>query len=262
MKLPLGLIQSGGLGDILIALPIARHYHDQGRNIIWPIRAEFLPSFRESVPWVSWVPVPADTQGLFLYEEPLNRLRDLGCHEWICLYQALSSHPELSDVNWFQVQKFDEFKYTRAGVPFSKKWTLGEACVTRFKDRERALAGKLNPEGRPYALTHLAASNYRTHLASGYLREDWLRIEIREETDSIFDWLTLMEGAEALILIDSVFANLADQLLIPVEKYWIPRSPIFLTPVLGSKWTILPAPGDSLAAQIIIPRPVIPLERG
>lgn len=252
---PLGIIQSGGLGDIVIALPIARHYHDQGRQIFWPVREEFLPNFRESVPWISWVPVPTDPDGRFWYDEPAKRLRDLGCDQCLCLYQGLAGHPGLSDVPWFQVQKFDEFKYTVAGVPFRSKWTLGENCLTRFAGREQALARKLNPEGRPYALLHLTGGTYRADIDLGFLPADWLRIEITAVTASVFDWLLLMERAEALVLLDSVFANLADQLQIPVKKFWIPRSPIFLSPVLGSAWTILPAPADSLAARVIIPRP-------
>jgi len=44
---------------------------------------------------------------------------------------------------------------------------------------------------------------------------------------------------------------MVDQLDIPVDKYWVPRSHIQLTPVLGSSWTILDPPADSLAAQKI-----------
>lgn len=252
---PLGIVQSGGLGDIIIAIPIARHFHDQGRTIIWPLREELMPSFRASVPWVHWVSVPTDPAGRFYYDEPVQRLRALGCSEFICLYQALDGRPAISDVPWFQVQKFDEFKYTRAGVPFLRKWTLGQNCITRFSDREEALARRLNPQGRPYALIHLIGSSYRTQVDLGFLPGHWLRIEITEATDSVFDWLTLMERAEALVLIDSVFANLADQLQIPVAKYWIPRSPIFLSPVLGSNWTILRPPADSLAARVVLPPP-------
>jgi len=247
---PLGIIQSMGLGDICIALPIAWHYHEQGRAIFWPIRADFLPSFRDTVPWVRWVPLAPDTQGEFMYDEPVRRLKELGCEEWLCLYQALSSQPELSKVPWFQVQKFDEFKYTRAGVPFARKWTLGR-CLTRQPEREQALAQRLNPEGRPYALFHLLGSTYRAPQLNLDLPADWLHIPITEQTDSVFDWLGLMEGARALVLIDSVFANLADQLQLPGAKYWIPRSTIHLSPVLGSGWTILPPPPDSLAARVI-----------
>lgn len=250
---PLGIIQSTGLGDISIALPIARHFHERGRAIIWPVRADFLPSFRDTVPWVRWVPVAPDPDGRYMYEEPVRQLQALGCEEHLCLYQALATRPELSRVPWFQVQKFDEFKYTRAGVPFAEKWTLAR-CLSRQREREQALARQLNPQGRPYALVHLAGSNYRAPMPME-LPAEWLRIEISAQTDSVFDWLGLMEGARTLVLIDSVFANLADQLLLPGEKYWIPRSTIHLSPVLGSGWTILPPPPDSLAARVPTLRP-------
>lgn len=255
MAEPLGIIQSGGLGDIVIALPIARHYHDRGWEIFWPLREEFLSHFRESVPWVRWIPIPTDAQGRYYYDEPAERLRAIGCVEIACLYQALDRRPDLSQVPWFQVQKFDEFKYTFAKVPFVRKWSLGTNCLTRFPDREQALARKVNPEGRPYALVHLAGSSYRADVDLGFLPEHLARIEISEQTDSIFDWLALMEGAEALVFIDSVFANLADQMRMQLAKYWIPRSPIFLSPVLGMHWNILPPPADSLAAQVVIPPP-------
>jgi hypothetical protein len=61
------------------------------------------------------------------------------------------------------------------------------------------------------------------------------------KTDSIFDWLGVIEGAESVVCIDSCFANMIDQLGIDRPKlYWIRRSAWDLTPVLGSAWTIVP----------------------
>jgi hypothetical protein len=60
----LGIIQSRGLGDIVIALPIARHYYDQGWEILWPICQEFIHNFKDTVPWVKWISVTTD-QGSF-----------------------------------------------------------------------------------------------------------------------------------------------------------------------------------------------------
>jgi hypothetical protein len=48
-----------------------------------------------------------------------------------------------------------------------------------------------------------------------------------------------------------VFSNIIDQLQIDVDKYWIPRSHIHQTPVLGCQWEILEAPEGSGAAQKI-----------
>lgn len=250
MNKKLGICQSRGLGDIVIAIPIAKYYHDQGHEILWPICEEFLNSFKDTVPWIKWIPVPTDEKGQFFYDEPMKRLKNLGCDNIMILYQALNIHPELSDVPWFQVQKFDEFKYTKAGVPFRFKWWL-EECITRNPQREQALFDKLNPENKPFYLTHLDGSSFQATPDLSNVPEDWLHIKMEPLTDCVFDWLTLMERAEALILIDSIFANLADQLDIEVDKYWIPRSHIHLTPVLGSQWTILDPPSESLAAKKI-----------
>jgi hypothetical protein len=43
-------------------------------------------------------------------------------------------------------------------------------------------------------------------------------IEIKPYTKSVFDWLTLIEKAERLLLIESCFNNLIDQLAIKNNK--------------------------------------------
>ena len=54
----LGIIQSRGIGDIVIALPIAKEYADQGNEIYWPICEDFVSHFKDTAPWVNWLPVP------------------------------------------------------------------------------------------------------------------------------------------------------------------------------------------------------------
>ena len=72
----LGIIQSRGLGDLVIALPIAGHYHDQGYDIIWPILDQFVPSMEAAAPWVKWVPLPYDAPGRYFYDIPMERLKN------------------------------------------------------------------------------------------------------------------------------------------------------------------------------------------
>lgn len=246
----IGIIQSRGLGDIVIALPIARYYHDQGYKVYWPLCEEFLPSFRDTAAWIHWIPVPTDSRGDFFYNEPVRRLKNLGCTEIIPLYQSLSSHPEFSQANWFQIQKFDEYKYTRAGVPFLHKWRLNE-CITRNHEREQKLFDKVVSDSK-YYVTHLTGSSFTAPVDLSGVPESWgQQVNITAVTDQIFDWLKVIEYAQGLIMLDSVYANIVDQLTIPVEKYWIPRSHIHLTPVLGSEWTILEPPAESGAAKKI-----------
>lgn len=60
---------------------------------------------------------------------------------------------------------------------------------------------------------------------------------ITNQTDCIFDWLKIIEGAESLVMVDSVFSNLVDQMNLGQDRYFIPRSHIGLTPVQGQDWT-------------------------
>jgi len=238
-----GIIQSRGLGDIVIALPIARHYFDRGETIVWPICEEFYPSVRTSVPWVAWRPVATDAAGGFFLEGPREILAEEGVLEEdiLYLYQYLNSRPDLTDPELFNILKFDQYKYAVAGVPFRDKWRLAE-CITRDRMREHALRDCVSPKGA-YAVVNLKGSNFTADIDLGFLdpavdiirMEDWA-------TDCVFDWLTLLEGAAAIVCVDSAVANIVDQLMITgPELWWIRRSSWDLTPVMGSSWRIVPS---------------------
>jgi hypothetical protein len=233
----LGIIQSRGLGDIVIALPIARWYADQGWDIYWPICEQFVPSFKDSAPWVKWIPIPTDPQGRFFWDVPMERLKNFKVDETLCLYQALTGHPEFSNERWFQYTKFDQYKYIQAGVPFTQKWTLDQ-CITRDPKREQMLYDKIvkNPQ---YAVVHLEGSDHRANFDWSMIPEDWQAVEISQQSDSIWDWLKIIEGAQSIIMVDSVYANIVDQLGLGDDRYFIQRSHIGLTPVQGQHWTWL-----------------------
>ena len=65
--------------------------------------------------------------------------------------------------------------------------------------------------------------------------------------------LTGEPEVEVIVAVDSVIANLVDQLGInkDVDCYFIPRSHIQLTPVLGNPWTVVD-PGATVAQRIRI----------
>ena len=79
------------------------------------------------------------------------------------------------------------------------------------------------------------ASAAEVHLPAEW-RDRYQIVEVREITDSPFDWIGTFERAAKLVFIDSCFSNLVEQLNIPVEKYLILRSPIEYTPVLKNGW--------------------------
>jgi hypothetical protein len=235
MTKKLGIIQSRGLGDLVIALPIAGWYRDRGWEVYWPISSEFVESMAHAAPWVKWIPVPTDT-GPFFYDVPMERLKNFKVDEIICLYQALTGH-KFHEEKYFQYTKFDQYKYIKAGVPFKEKWNLAN-CITRSAVRETALYDRL-VTNENYVVTHLQGSNFTGTYDESMIPEGWQVINIEEQTTCIWDWLKIIEGAQSLIMVDSVFANIVDQLGIGEDRYFIQRSHIGLTPVHGCDWTWL-----------------------
>lgn len=231
----LGIIQSRGLGDLVIALPIARWYADRGWDIYWPICEEFHPSMSQAAPWVKWIPIQTD-RGSFFYDVPMERLKNFKCDEIICLYQALTGH-KFHEEPYFQHTKFDQYKYIRAEVPFTEKWNLAR-CITRNPEREQALYDRVITNAN-YVVVHLEGSDHKATWDSSMVPPDWQTVYIEPLTDNIFDWLKVIEGAQSLVMVDSVYANLVDQLGLGDDRYFISRSHIGLTPVQGQTWTWL-----------------------
>jgi hypothetical protein len=154
------------------------------------------------------------------------------------LYQYLNSHPERTDPEMFNILKFDQYKYQAAGVAFRSKWELA-SMINRQPQREESLRQGLALPER-YCLAHLTGSSARVDLGIvKTLIDPAVRIINIDDhlTDSVFDWWGLLEGAEAIVCLDSSLANMVDQLEITGPRlYWIRRSAWDLTPVLGSQW--------------------------
>ena len=237
-KQRLGIIQTRGLGDIIIALPIARHYADLGWDIYWPITQAWVEQMTHHAAWVKWIPIEPD-QGAFFYDEPMKRLKNFRCDEIICLYNALTGHPEFSNEPFFQFTTFDQYKYVQAGVPFLKKWTLDQ-CISRDPAREQALYDRMikNPN---YVVTHLTSSNHTVKFDTSTVPQGWDIVNITDE-GYIFDWLKIIEGAQSIVMTNSVFANLTDQLKIGDDKYFIPLHHMNWSPTWGTVWQWLPNP--------------------
>lgn len=236
-KQRLGIIQSRGLGDLVIALPIARWYREHlgYEEIYWPICEEFISHMQPVAPWINWIPIKTD-RGSFFYDVPLQRLRNFKCDEIVCLYQALTGH-KFHEEPYFQHTKFDQYKYIQAGVPFLEKWRLAD-CITRNPEREQALYDRMvqNPN---YVVVHLEGSDHTARWDATMVPADWQVLYISPETNCIWDWLKILEGAQSIVCVDSVYANIVDQLNIGDDRYFIARSHIGLTPVQGQHWTWL-----------------------
>jgi hypothetical protein len=236
----IGFIQSRGLGDLIIALPIAREYSKQGYEVHWPVCEPFYQQMMQVAPWVTWYSVPVDDRGNFFYTTPHSILEANGVEEELWLYQYLSSHPDRTNKSHFAQFKFDQYKYAAAGVPFSKKWTLSE-CITRDPAVEERLYSEVVKQDR-YMVYQGVASDLSYDIDLSIVDPAVQCIELEAlEGYSVFDWLKVIEGAETIILIDSVFANLIDQLdLNPAaDKYYMRKwnRRVDGNPVLMGNWT-------------------------
>lgn len=229
----IGLIETRGIGDIIIALPIADYFLERGCEVHWPIEDAFVPMFKPVKPEVNFIPIQRGED--YFYEAPLARLQELRCDRVITLYSYLKN-TQVYDASLSKSLKFDEYKYAIAGVPFAKKWDLR---IKRNLEREEQLKRRLNIT-KPYICFHGAGSSFNVNFK---LRPDWRDkyqvIEISPLTDSPFDWITTLEQASKLLLIDSCFSNLVEQLNLTVEKYLILRSEVAFTPVLKNGWNFM-----------------------
>jgi hypothetical protein len=229
-----GLIQSRRIGDIIIALPIAKHFSDNGFEVYWPIDERYIPSFRDAAPYVNFLPLEADAQELYLYEHALAALRRMGCDDVHVLYNALRGHERVVDAGLASFLSFDRYKYAVCGVPFREKWNLS---IVRDRAREQALYDRLVEKPR-YVVCHFESREFRFK-SEMQAPPDLQVIHIHEASDRVFDWITILERAEMLMMIDSCFANLVEQLNLPVRKLFIQRSPVGFSPVLINDWSFL-----------------------
>ncbi len=228
----IGLIQSRGLGDIIIALPIARYFADRGHEVLWPIHEEFVSAFGAAAPYVEFIPVKRE--GLpSMYEVPLETLTKRGCERIIALYSRLSHRPDIVNTKLAANLRFDEYKYAVAGVPLREKWNVQ---IVRNREREQRLFNEV-AGSRDFIVCHLQGSDCRANIDVSAIARDRAVIEITERTDNIFDWLLVIEQAALRIMLDSCFANLTDQLQIAGPKIFIRRSEMQFTPVMLGDWT-------------------------
>jgi hypothetical protein len=117
-------------------------------------------------------------------------------------------------------------------VPFREKWNLQ---IVRNSERESRLFQDVVTSSN-FIVCHLQASNVRAELDVKAIAGDREIVQITNRTESIFDWLAVIERASLRVMIDSCFSNLTEQLRIPGSKIFIRRSQMSLTPVMLSDW--------------------------
>jgi len=116
-----GIILPGKIGDIIICLPIAKHYFDMGYEIYWPIYDFYIKNFTNYVNYVNFIPISINN----CIQNSIHILNNLNCEIIDLSFTSPNSwHNENTRRFLNQNNPFDEFRYELANVPFSKKWTL------------------------------------------------------------------------------------------------------------------------------------------
>lgn len=203
----LGLIQPGKIGDIIICLPIAKWYADKGYEVIWPVDKNIINNFLGYVDYVNFLPIDFDcfVAHQLCFDNACNKIIDLS----FCIPGASSFNTE----NFLKqnIYSFDEYKYMLADVPLEHKWKLK---LTRNLEREQQLIQSLNSD--TYILVQAASSDCKRDISINSSSASIINIDRRAE--SIFDWIGAIERAKQIILIESCFSNLVDQLNISSNK--------------------------------------------
>ena len=232
----IGLIQTRGIGDIIIAAPIAQYYINQGHEVYWPVDSQFYIFVKDAFPGITFIPINKDETGTgtleYFVSRPFAELTAIGCNSICSLYSYLSGL-DIIDKKLSNSLKFDEYKYAISGVPFDQKWKL---VVHRNREREQALL-KLLDIRQEYLLLHDQGSNHKQDIRlPEEITRNYQVVRISELSGNPFDWLGVIEGASVFACLDSCFANLVEQLNLCAHKYLYLRSDIRATPVFKNGW--------------------------
>lgn len=213
------IIQQGRVGDILICLPIAKHYADQNMVVYWFCKPEYHNLFR-GINYVTPVATLVKT----------THVVDLSFGWGGTPVQAW----------WDKHQKdffsFVEAKYHLAGVNLQKRWQLE---WKRNFAREEALYDKVVGDKTDYTLTQS-----KTHLGQFITLSFENQIELQEIEDfSIFDWYEIIRGASEIHCIDSALSNFIEAVpeFSAIEKHIYLRarekdSDYFLRSIYRNNW--------------------------
>ena len=236
----LGISQTRGLGDIVIAIPIAMYYIERGCDVYWPIDSEFIPSFEDAFPKINFLAIDKSVTGNataeYFYHAPHDALMKKGCTSIICLYSHLTGF-DLGHQREQNSLSFDAYKYAVARVPFKEKWNFHPR---RNSIREARIFDLLNLDPKE-KFTILQTDGSDFCIKADHIPEEngIKRIKIQPITDNIFDWLGVLERCSSAFLIDSVYVNLVEQLNLKINKAIYFRSNSQLTPTLVNEWEFI-----------------------
>lgn len=203
------ILLPGKIGDIIITLPIAYKIHQEGYEVHWPLWPDIYTHFNKGhFPYVKFHDICKDNT--------CNQRIKQACvqYGWELLDLSFTNTSSWDNENTKRyleqdTMSFDQFRYYLANVDFEEKWNLK---IERQYDREEKLWDKISPQEK-YIFYEYSSSDYcAKNVDPRATRKIRSVYPYRELTDCVFDYLKIIENAEELILVESCFTNLIDQL--------------------------------------------------
>jgi len=235
----LGIIQPGRIGDIIITLPIAAHYAKLGYKIIWPIMYPYQPMFQSVIDYVEFIPITNNVY--YTYTEAKKIVHN---DEYIDICFGFPDSLENNKLYESQNKSFDEYKYELAKVSFTEKFNLQ---INRNHIDEQLTYDKVVNQ-KDYIVLHTLTQRGTPVINFADLNiNQYQIIQIDPNYDGktgVFSWLKILENAKKLIVTNSAFLNLINQLGINEQNRIYYKScnqqyKIKEEPILKGNWRII-----------------------
>lgn len=110
---------------------------------------------------------------------------------------------------------FDKAFYHQLNIDFDKRWD--DFYILRDIDSEKNLTAKLNSNNEPYCLIHSTTSDGVDRINYDYIDKNLKQIKIIH-SETIFDYIDLIENANEIHCVDSSFLHLVESVSVNTEK--------------------------------------------
>ena len=206
------ILQPGRLGDILICLPIAKYYRDNGHQVDWPV-LEFYSNTFDNIDYVNPIKIQSD---IF---DVMTKCYSL-CDGYDKVIDLSLGFPD-SKVNTYHgnlnfASNFVEAKYKLAEVSLDERWNLS---YIRNPEKENRLYETVVKDD-VYSLIHDSASGGRLCA----IEDSSVVRVVPVDGFNIFDWYEVAIKANRIYCVDSSFCNFIESVsdFKDKDKYYLP----------------------------------------
>lgn len=263
------IIQPGKMGDIVITTPIAKHYHEMGYEIVWPVFDNYKNYF-DAFDYINSITVGASMdpysyyqntridrndpnvflnagvqffQNLLKWYEGLPNPQDYEMLDF-CFTFPGHAHPvnnQLCQIFQKRNRNWIDLKYYLANTPLQKRWNLEW-------QRNHEKENKLYDFIKSYAQKKYNSDEYSiVHKYKG--GKDLKKVDVPNPISfsyikgyEIYDWTTVLENAKSIVCVDSCLANFVEVVpsLRDVEKHYLgseePHFHAYMRNILLNNW--------------------------